>query len=165
MSIIKPQFTINDECRQIYENLGNKLFGNDIVLLVLSIAPIKGTTVLQKQVFLTWKEVFPKKTVDLGYFPYRYGAYSKIIRDTVKMLEGNRMIKIIKRKGEGSIYQITDEGKSQIQKRISKLNINIEKLQDSKEIWDEWTIDGTLRYVYRNYPDYTSETKVTRFKW
>lgn len=86
------------------------LFGNDIVLLVLHIAPIKGITVLQKQVFLTSKEVFSEQAIDFGYFLYRYDAYSKIIADTVKILQEEELIKVIKRKGEGSLYRITDEG-------------------------------------------------------
>lgn len=165
MPIRESEYVIEGNAADTYHSLDKKLLGSDVILLLLSFGKIKGDTVLQKQVFLTWKEVFPEQMVDLGYFPYRFGAYSRIIHDAGKELENEHLISKIKRKGEGSIYEITDKGLLNISSKLQYLNIDIEKLQKRKENWDEWDKDGILVYVYRNYPEYTTETKLKRFKW
>ncbi|MCA9812995.1 MAG: hypothetical protein KC483_09080 [Nitrosarchaeum sp.] len=165
MSLNELNYKISDSSKHVLKELDNKLFGSDIILILLSIGDIKGETILQKQVFLTWKEVYQNETADLGYFPYRYGAYSRIIRDSCKILEKNNLVKVIKRKGEGSIFKITSDGMKVINEKILRLNLDLEKLKNNKENWDEWTREGTLRYVYRNYPEYTTETRVKRLKW
>jgi len=165
MPVEDIQYKITDESLLVFNQLNKKIFGTDIILLLLSIGKIKGKIVFQKQVFLAWKQIFFKQTVDLGYIPYRYGAYSKIIDDSAKYLEKKDMIKIIKRKGEGSIFLITDYGLNEITKRVNELRIDLSKLIKKKQDWDEWDKEGIMRYTYRKYPEYTSEAKLSRFKW
>lgn len=165
MQLKELQFEINPDSIQLYEEVNKKLFGTDLILMLLSINSVIGKTVMQKQVFITWIEEFYDITNDLGYFPYRYGAYSRIISDSLKFLEAKNLIKVIKRKGEGSIFSITDEGEQLIKTRQNELQISLEKLKARKEKWDEWDREGIMIYVYRKYPQYTSESKVGRLKW
>jgi len=165
MPVEKIDYQMTDDSLHIFKELNKKIFGTDIILFLLSIGQIKNKIVFQKQVFLTWKEVFYKKTVDLGYIPFRYGAYSKTISDSAKYLEREGLIKIIKRKGEGSIFQITDYGLEEINERTKDLGINLSKLKSKKEDWDEWDKEGIMRYTYRKYPEYTTEAVLSKFKW
>ena len=156
---------MTDESLKIFNELKKKIFGTDIILFLLSIGQIKDKIVFQKQVFLTWRELFFENTVDLGYIPYKFGPYSKIIRDTAKYLEQEGSIKIMKRPGGGSVFQITEYGRKEVTERLSHLNINLSKLTNRKQDWDEWDKEGIMRYTYRNYPEYTSDTMLSRFKW
>lgn len=165
MSIDEKDYQLTDKSLKLFEELNKKIFGTDIILFLLSIGKIKGKIVFQKQVFLSWKEVFFEKTVDLGYIPYMFGAYSKIIHDTAKYLEREGMIKFTNRKGEGAIYQITPYGLDESSKRAKALGVKLDKLEYKKADWDEWDKEGIMRYTYRNYPEYTTEAKLSRFKW
>lgn len=80
-------------------------------------------------------------------------------------LEKQRLISVNKRKGEGSLFRIAERARDKIKGKISKLGIELDKLKTKKIDWDEWTPRGTLRYVYRNYPQYTSKTEVPSLKW
>ena len=165
MPIDEIKYNMTEESLQVFNKLSKKIFGTDIILFLLSIGKIKGKIVFQKQVFLAWKEIFFKQTVDLGYIPYRYGAYSKIIDDAAKYLEKKDLIKIKRHKGEGTTFFITKHGLEEILNRKMELNVNLSKLIEKKQDWDEWDKEGIMRYTYRKYPEYTSETKLSGFKW
>lgn len=165
MPVEKLDYQMTEDSLEIFDELNKKIFGTDIILFLLSIGKIKGKIVFQKQVFLTWKELFFEKAVDLGYVPYRYGAYSKIIDDAAKYLEHEGLIKIIKRKGDGTIFLITDYGLKEVKDRIKNLNITLSGLTNRKQDWDEWDKEGIMRYTYRKYPEYTTEAILSRFKW
>lgn len=164
-SIEQTDYKMTDKSLVIFNKTSKKIHSTDIILLLLSISQIKGKIVFQKQVFIAWKELFFNRAVDLGYLPDRYGAYSKIIQDSARYLYENDLIKIIVRKGEGSIYSITEHGLKEIKKRSAELNLNVDKLAEKKQDWDEWDKEGIMRYTYRKYPEYTSETKFGSFKW
>lgn len=172
LSLKEPQFKFEEKTFKVSKTL----FGTDIILLLLSVAPIKGKTKLQKQVFLAWKEFLYDKIDELGYFPYRYGAYSRLVDDSTKTLFIQNKIQMKKRKGEGTIYSITKKGKYTIFKNIRKRKKSYsrflktknkygEKLEDKKIDWDDWSAKGILRYVYRNFPEYTTKTRVPSLKW
>ena len=165
MPIKQTDYKMTNESLEIFNALTKKLYGKDIILLLLSIGQIKGKIVFQKQVFLAWKELFFCHTVDLDYGPNRYGPYSEIINNSSKFLQKKNLIKIIARKGEGTIYRITELGLNEVQKRSDELKISVTELTKKKQDWDEWDKEGIMRYTYRNYPEYTSETKLGRFKW
>ena len=156
---------MTDEYLEIFEKSNEKILGTDIILFLLSIGQIRNKIVFQKQVFLAWKEVFYKETADLGYYPYMYGPFSQIITDAAKYLECDGLIKTITRKNEGSIFQITDYGLKKIHERINNLGINLSELKNKKKDWDEWDKEGIMRYTYRMYPEYTTETILDKFKW
>lgn len=120
---------------------------------------------MQKEVFLLWKEVFPELTADPVFYPYKYGAYSKVLHDSVKYLEIQGLITTQKRKGIGSLYKITEIGMKKIQNRISKLKLDTSIVERKKADWEEWTHEGIKKYVYRKYPEFTDKTKREAYKW
>jgi len=165
MPITKNIFTITKRNLGKYHKLDRYLLTTDLILALLSVGSIRGTTKLQKQVFLTWKEVFPKITADPMFYPWKYGAYSKVVEDSVRILEKNNYIWIRKGRGEGMVYHISPMGTKKIKKRIRQLDINLEHLTKKKIDWDDWSTKGTLRYVYRKYPEYATKTRVPSLKW
>lgn len=165
MPLKETNFVIQEDSWQEYDKMRQHLNGSDLVLLLLSIAPIKGKTKMQKQVFLAWKEIFHDVTLDPGFFPWKYGAFSKLVEDAVKILKEQGYIDIRRRKGEGSVYLIRPAGRKKIESKISKLRLDMRNLKERKTDWDEWTPYGILRYVYRKYPQYTSKSEVPSLKW
>lgn len=141
------------------------LLGSDLALMLLLISPIKGKTRLQKEVFLTWKTLFEKKTTDLGFFPYKFGAYSETLTDSLDVLQNTGLIQIKSGSKDATTYSITPVGKLTINRKLRDLDINLEKLKDKKTDWDELNIKGLMKFVYRNYPEYTTKTKVPSLKW
>lgn len=159
------EYSIENESLERYKLMDKHLLGSDLILMLLSLSPIKGSTKMQKQVFLTWKELFSDITFEPGFFPWRYGAFSKLVEDTLKVLEKQKYIRIKRRKGQGSIFTITESGKSIIENKMTNLGIDFRNLREKKTDWDEWSHKGILRYVYRRYPGYTLRTEVPHFKW
>lgn len=159
------KISLTSESRENYNSRENVIYGTDIVLLLLNVSEIKNDTFLQKEVFLAWKEVFPEKIVDLAFFPYYYGPYSEILIKITDHLSKKKLIKKIPINKKNFKYVITDLGKKFAQKRIEEINIPIDKLRNSKHKWEEWKRNGLMKYVYRNYPYYTSETKRPSLKW
>ena len=165
MSISKSIFKITKSDLAKYQKMESKLMVDDLILLLLYAGKIRSNTKLQKQVFLVWKQVFPKITVDPMFFPWKFGAYSRMVEDSVKILETNLDIIIRKGRGEGTIYQISPKGTKKIEKKVRQLKIDLHKLRKKKIDWDDWSPKGTLRYVYRNYPEYETQTRVPSLKW
>lgn len=165
MPIKLKTIRFTDQSLKYFEKMEESLLGRDLVLMLLSLSPVKGDTMLQKQTFLAWEILFKKQTIDPGFFPYKFGAYSKAIGDSLKVLSNSGLITIKRAKGEGVRYSITPSGKRTISKKLKKMEINLDKLRAKKLDWDEWTTRGIMKYVYRNYPEYTTETKVPLLKW
>ena len=176
---LKQSITLEDpefQFTEKFENRNSELYASEIILLLLSISPIKGNTKLQKEVFLAWREFLKNKTSELGYFPYRYGAYSRLVEDTVKLLQLQNKIKIEKRRGEGTVFSITKKGKqllTNITKRKKTSDTKLrktknrfgDKLEDQKIDWDDWSPKAILKYTYRNFPEYTTKSRVPSLKW
>lgn len=165
MPMTKNLFMLSKPSLKKYCAMNKYLLVTDLVLLLLLVGKVRGTTKLQKQVFLTWKEIFPKTSIDPVFYPWIYGAYSKVVEDSVKILSQNKDVVIKRGRGEGMIYQISSDGEKRIKKRIRQLHINLEKLRTKKIDWDDWSTKGTLRYVYRKYPEYATKTRVPSLKW
>jgi uncharacterized protein YwgA len=148
-----------------YDLMDKHLISSDLILMLLSVSPIRGNTKMQKEVFLTWKELFNDVALDPSFFPWKYGAFSKVVEDSLKILESQRNIKIHRRKGEGSVFSITESGRNRIKNKMHKVGVDLRDLPKKKIDWEEWGPKGILRYVYRNYPQYTSKTEVPSLKW
>ncbi len=146
----------------------NKLRVDDIILLLLDAGKVTGKTVLQKQVFLASKEVFQELSGNLLYHPDKYGPFSKLVDDSAKILKAEGKIKVIS-KGEGhSTYLIQPKGKEYLDEVLLRKKIpesKLEELRKRKMSWDEWDTAGILRYVYRNYPEYATKTRIPELKW
>lgn len=165
MPLKGEEYTISKDSLKAYEKLDRKLLGSDLILMLLSIHNIKGNTKLQKQVFLTWKELFIDVTHDPTFFPWKYGAFSKVVEDSASILTKQGYVRRAKRKGEGTIYSITDIGREKIKNKLDEIGVELGKLEKKKADWDEWSTKGIMKYVYRNYPQYTSKTEVPSLKW
>ncbi|WP_316505572.1 hypothetical protein [Nitrosopumilus sp.] len=165
MSIKLDSITLDKRSINNYEKLDKKLLATDLILMLLSVSPIKGNTKLQKQVFLAWKKIFSDVTVDLGYYPWKFGAYSRSVEDSMKFLIKRKFVKIKPGKGESLMYILTNSGKQHIQEKLYELGLDMRSLPDKKLDWDDWDTKGTLIHVYRNYPEYTAKTKVPSLKW
>jgi uncharacterized protein YwgA len=159
------EFIIDKKNARLFSKTKPEISGSDLILVLLSISPIKGNTKLQKQVFLAWKEIFNDKICELGYYPYKFGAYSRLIEDSAKLLVLEDKISVEKRRGEGTIYAIREKGQRSIRKNLIKNKTRWIKLRDRKTDWDDWSPKGILRYVYRNYPQYATKTKIPSLKW
>lgn len=162
---IKQLYSITKESKEAYRRLDRLLLTSDLILILLSISPIRGNTMLQKEVFLTWKNFFNDISVDPIFFAYKYGAYSKVVEDSVKMLEKQKYIKIRKGRGEGLILSIRDEGKDMIMKKIRRNKIDLTEIAKKKIDWDELTSRAIIKLVYRRYPEYSTESVVPSLKW
>jgi uncharacterized protein YwgA len=136
-----------------------------LILLLLSVSPTKGDTKLQKQVFLAWKQIFPDTTLDPVYFPHRYGAFSVVVKEIMKGLLEQKLVQSDKRRGEGTIYTITDFGRERIDEKMKRLKIDVSTLQEKKVDWDEWTMFGAIRNTYRKYPAFAEKSVMKSLKW
>ena len=123
----------------------------DLVLMLLNISPIKGNTMMQKQVFLTWKEMFERISAIQPYYPYKYGAFNNILKDILAILEEKKYISI-KHYGKVPVFYITNKGKNRISEKIKVMELNLHQLSKKKTDWEEWSAKGIVRYVYRKYP-------------
>jgi|APSaa5957512535_1039671.scaffolds.fasta_scaffold00472_44 uncharacterized protein YwgA len=165
MSTKLDSITLSKRSISNYESLDKKLLPVDLILMLLSVSPIKGNTKLQKQVFLAWKQIFSDVTVDLGYYPWKFGAFSNSVEDSMKFLIKKKLVKVKPGKGESLTYVLTKPGKTTINKKLDELDLDMRSLPDKKLDWDDWNTKGTLIHVYRNYPEYTAKTKVPSLKW
>jgi len=165
MSTKLDSITLNKRSVSNYENLDKKLLATDLILMLLSVSPIKGNTKLQKQVFLAWKKIFSNVTVDLGYYPWKFGAFSRSVEDSMKFLIKRKLVKVKPGKGESLTYILTNPGRLYLKEKLHELNLDMRSLPEKKLDWDDWDVKGTLIHVYRNYPEYTAKTKVPSLKW
>ena len=163
---LEMEFNWNEIVRN-YE-ISSNLKPDEVILLLLKFGKISGRTMLQKQVFIAYKEILKDSVSDLLFHPDQYGPYSRLITDAVAKLKFEGDIKIISKGESHSTYYLTMSGKERINNIIEKKRINsaiLKKLEEQKRDWDEWATDGIIQYVYRNYPEYATKTKIPRLKW
>ncbi|WP_276935879.1 MULTISPECIES: hypothetical protein [Ferroplasma] len=163
---LEMKFNWNEIVRK-YETSSN-LKPDEVILLLLKFGKISGRTMLQKQVFIAYKEILKDSVSDLLFHPDQYGPYSRLIADAVAKLKIEGDIKIMSKGESHSTYYLTKSGEDHINDIIKNKKINgviLKKLEEQKRDWDEWATDGIIQYVYRNYPEYATKTKVPRLKW
>lgn len=147
-----------------FQKIKNYLMISDLILLLLKIENIEGNTKMQKEVFLTWKEIFNDVTLPLPYLPYKYGAFSKVLNDVIKILEQEKFLEK-RKKGKTIEFSITNKGRKKINEKMKSIKIDERNLRERMQDWNEWKSDGLKRYVYRKYPIYTTESLVPYLKW
>ena len=160
---------------------------DDMILLLLYVIkdkPIIHRTVLFKQIFLLYKEILPSliterykniKIVDHEFYPYKYGPYSDKLSKSLTNLYEQGFIDVKGRaKGKLEKFLLTKRGETYFKKFVKpefqEFMEELEKILKIKRIqWDQWSRDGILRYVYQNYPEYTTKSKLKnkyrRIKW
>lgn len=150
------------------ESKGRRLSPAQLLLLLLDAGRVSGRTTLQKQVFLSYREVFGTKAVlDPGFRPDRFGPYSQLIADLPPTLRAGGWIRILAR-GEGrSTYIIGPRGADDAAtiRQDPTVEKRFEVLLQKKASWDEWSTKGILHYVYRNYPEYATRTAIPSMIW
>ena len=143
------------------------------ILLLLLYArkdkPIINRTVLYKELFLTYMEVLPKYSelvsfVVPHFIPYKYGPYSENIGEVLLNLLSAGYIDVRGRaKGRHELFLMTEAGKRYVEtlvKKYPELSRVLNELSEMRIAWDELGRDGILKYVYQNYPEYTTKSLV-----
>ncbi|ASJ16726.1 hypothetical protein A3L04_06390 [Thermococcus chitonophagus] len=142
----------------------------DMVLILLYAQkdkPIHSRIMLFKEIFLLYKEILSKYTnvfilQDPKFFGYKYGPYSFELAEIIKQLYWNGLIDIYGRRNtRKETFKLTPKGEEEAHKIFSSLPKELQ--EDIKKMrigWDQLGIDGILRYVYRNYPDYTKQSEI-----
>jgi uncharacterized protein YwgA len=163
--IVQPQF----DWEQIKSDLGERrLTPADLIVLLLDAGKVSGKTMMQKQIFLAYKEVLPvNRTVDPGFRPDLFGPFSQVVADMLTALRLHGIVRVESR-GEGhSTYFLGPNGRSAA--KVIRTRPGVERfraeLGKRKVAWDEWSAHGIMRYVYRKYPEYATATAVPHLKW
>lgn len=146
-----------------YKKRRKYLSCSDLILLLLYTSPIRGKTILQKQVFLAGKMLENIYLSDLGFHPFRYGPFSLVVIDSITILKEFKLIEMDN--DPNLVFKITNKGRKFIERKIKINDINLQNVMKKKKDWDEWSTTGILKHVYRNYPEFTTKTKVPRHIW
>jgi hypothetical protein len=137
--------------------------------------PIYGRTMLIKQLFLLYNEVFTKynniKLQEPNFIPYDFGPYSF---KSMKILDDLRFSKEIsvdgKRNTKKESFCLTDKGMKFANETFKTLPSELQKEIELKRIgWDQLGTRGILKYVYERYPDMKQNSKIKKrykdIKW
>ncbi len=171
----EKQYTV-EEADQILEKFDYTELSEyslfDTILLLLyadSSYPIDGKVKQQKEIFLSYKEVFSKlpefKQVDFD--KKRYGPFSEEVDHTIDDMAFSNYIKIEgKKKPDTLRISITDKGKKFVSKKFSELPSEIQgELKKKRADWDSMSTSGIMNYVYLHYPEYRENAlQKKRFK-
>jgi len=137
---------------------------------------VEGVTKLQKLLFLLqeeseFKEIY--ENVEIEFEPYKYGPFSEQIYDEVELLINMGAIKEVDSKNADDIrgpdssrhankrFEVTNRGQTIAREVNATMD---DDLQDEfSRIMDDYIempLDDLLEYVYRQYPDYTTESEI-----
>lgn len=137
------------------------LSARDFILLLLDSdnkKPIVGNLFFQKEMFLIVEEICPDLKEELQFFPYDYGPFSKVLVNLLKELNDYSLI-LIENVDNSIRYSITKKGEEyigsvdfpqEIRDKVTNLKIGSNRLG----------YKGLLRYVYFNYPKFTTNSKI-----
>jgi len=130
---------------------------DEVILLVLYfIKCIYGRTYLQKFFFLMDRE--KKINYDLNFIKYHYGPFSRELRDRLKFLVKEKLIKESINITQGNIghcYQLTDSSKIHIKDIIKNKNKKfVKELETFCRKYEHYSPSELLRLVYSKYPEW-----------
>lgn len=148
---------------------------------------IIGNTRLDKMIFLLEKETaFAKYLKDFSYEPYNFGPYSSEVFDAIQALRSAGLVKLTPSSSDQFLeeadryqierqladgdspgpkstitYSLTAEG----EEVASSLFLSLTKeerdeLQKFKLQFNNMSLQELIRYVYKKYPEYTTESKI-----
>ena len=128
---------------------------------------IGGKTVFVKELFLLGKEVFPDIDNKFGFMASDYGPFSiafqislnaLISKEQVEQKTYPSAIDNLKNRNE---YELTETGKQIASKVFDMLPIESRRtLTFNKISWRSLGFWGILRYVYLNYPEYATKSRI-----
>lgn len=137
---------------------------SDLILLLLNADneyPINGITRFEKLVFLTQKEIPNKSNIETIEFDFqsdRFGPLSMEIYDELDFLKSVGMIEEI----EERKYKIKDKGVRFLGKKtFGRVSENMQNhILDIKKTHGRKELKDILKYVYINYPDFTTKSEI-----
>jgi len=129
--------------------------------------PIHDQLRLEKLLFLVQKEVIEGKGLNLSiedynFRAYKYGPFTEEVYDDVWRLKELGLVNIEER-GDTKIFSLTEVGVKLVE-NILRENENAQKvlraIEEIKKRWNKKDIKELLKYVYRNYPEYTEKSLI-----
>ncbi len=146
-----------EEAAQIYKSIQPKEIGpEETILMLLAITPtkpIKGKTMIIKQLFLIEREIF-QQIQDLKFVGHKFGPHSFLIENILKNMEFIGLIKKSSNK-----YRITDKGLKKIRPLMERLDSHkLQHLKNQRIAWDELGSEGLIHLVYDKYPEFTDQS-------
>jgi len=126
---------------------------------------IRGATKLQKLAFLAQEEYGVEELHE--FKPHKYGPFSESLSGAVKALEQKGLVDRRKQQvGRGNemvVYSLTDKGDRVVRTLLNDRDEDIEDtlraVDDLKREKGGLSLDRLLRYVYKKYPEMTTESE------
>lgn len=127
--------------------------------------PIIGRTRLEKLVFLISQKVLtqPGRRITSKKYTFRadrFGPFSEEVYDDFNTL---LMFSLVEYDENENTYKITNKGKELVNKIINSNKIPISLMLDVENIkkrWNKASLNEILKYVYKNYEEYTVESEI-----
>ena len=154
--------TVNPKC---YDKLteGRRYSVKEMILLLLGVdeeIPLK-KLLLMKEAFLFEKELSYELDLNfesLQFIPYKFGPYSKILDETLDLMDDLLTVEYSSGKYE---IKLNEKGKAEARKVIETLpDDKISKIRFTRIGWDQWGNKGILKRVYTDYPIYTVNSEI-----
>ena len=127
--------------------------------------PVSGVTVLQKQMFIIFKEFAVQNNIpseNPGFRAYKYGPYTERIDGAIDSLTSLGLIVSIGRMNTvKETFYLTAKGMNEGKVAFNKLTSEQQsKLRSMRRDLQQFNTQGIMTYVYKNYPEYTNKSIV-----
>lgn len=131
--------------------------------------PMYGRTRMVKAMFLVQRKLEEEFNIDAGFDfeAYKYGPFDQGVYEALEDLELKNLIEVIDPDDHDSMrdqpkYVLTEKGKE----HGAELWSNLDERQKDLLRWVRYSqasrpIGSLLSYVYRNYPDMTTESEIS----
>ena len=130
-------------------------------------APVHDQLRLEKLLFLVQKEVIEGKGLNVGiedynFRAYKYGPFTEEVYDDVWSLKELGLVKIEER-GDTKVFSLTENGVRLVENILQQNEYArkvLDAIEEIKRRWNKKSLKELLRYVYRNYPEYTEKSLI-----
>lgn len=130
---------------------------------------VKGRTRMMKLVFLVEdrlvnEDVDLNETVDMEFYPYDYGPFSKVLLEDLEKLDDESVINISQSrtfKSNRYDYEFTDGGESAFNDLVDEnesVETVVDTAEDVVEEFGSFRIRDLLDYIYEEYPQYQEDS-------
>lgn len=133
-----------------------------IILLLgaLDNQPIRGKLFLQKEMFLFSFELESDNLKHLLNFePHNFGPYSKKLELELTEMINEGLVQVSERE-DTKIYNLTKKGQEYFENIVRLDNSMLNGINKLKLGSERLGYKGLLRYVYFNYPKFTTKSKI-----